>query len=102
MNRFHLEIAVFDAGFGSSVKIYPENPSSWTILAYVLDLFRADSDMLGTCIQTKIEKIEKFHTNTVFNFFLAVGCAEIFFWKKKSKNFKIKVGHNFSNIFNQF
>jgi len=41
--------------------------------------------MLGT---EKNRKIEKFHTNAFLNFFLAVGCAEIFFQGKNCKNSK--------------
>ena len=43
---FVIEIFDSEARFGSSVKIYPENPSSWTILA----MFQPILELIHMCL----------------------------------------------------
>ena len=94
-----VEIIDSDAKFGSSVKIYPENASSWAILAVVKPILV----LIQACsVETKIEKIEKCYGNNLLNFFFAVGCAEKIFQEKNCKNSKKKLDTIFWTFFEHF
>jgi len=82
------------------VKIYPEKPSSWTILAVsqpILVLISACS------VQKKNRKIEKFHTNAFFLIFSSQLVALKYFFREKIVKIQQKKLHTIFRIcFNIF
>jgi len=63
---FVIEIFDSEARFGSSVKIYFENPSSWTILA----MFQPILELIpGFSVKNWLKMFEKFCANFILKFF---------------------------------